>query len=98
MIAVHKSLDPILIKEHSDEFELLTVEVKLGNKDVRVISGYGPQENWNLQEKMPFFRALEEEIIKAKSNDKLVFIQLDANSKLGPNIIPGDPHAQSANG
>ena len=43
LIGVHKSLDPILIEEYSDEFELLVVEVKLGEKYVRIISGYGPQ-------------------------------------------------------
>ena len=59
----------------------------MGSKDVRVISGYGPQENWNLEEQKSFFRALEGENIKAKSNDKLVYMQLDAHSKLGPNII-----------
>ena len=57
LIGVHKSLDPVLIEEQSDDFELLPVEVKLGNKDVRVISGYGPQEK-------PFFKALEGEIRK----------------------------------
>ena len=46
LIAVHKSLDPVLIEEYDDEFELLVVEVKLGPKDVRVISGYGPQEEF----------------------------------------------------
>ena len=40
----------------------------------------------------------EEEIVKAKSNDKIVYIQLDANSKLGPEMIEGDPHAQTDNG
>ena len=54
LIAIHKSLDPILISEYSDEFELIVVEVKLGNKYVRIMSGYGPQENWKLEEKMPF--------------------------------------------
>ena len=28
----------------------------------------------------------------------LVCMELDANSKLGPKIIPGDPHSQSENG
>ena len=41
-MAAHKSLDPILI----EEFELLVIEVKMGGRDVRVITGYGPQENW----------------------------------------------------
>ena len=81
LIGVHKSLDPILIEEYSEEFELLVVEVKLGNKDVRVMSGYGPQENWQLEDRMPFFRALEKEIVKAQMMDKLVLIQMDANRK-----------------
>ena len=47
---------------------------------------------------MPFFQALEEEIVKAKARDKAVYIQMDANSKLGPTFIDGDPHVQSENG
>ena len=46
---------------------------------------------------MPFFRALEEEIVKAKMNDKVLDIQLDANSKLGPEWISGGPHKQTSN-
>jgi hypothetical protein len=83
---------------YSEEFELLVVEVIIGGKSVRVITGYGPQENWKLEERTPFFNALEEEIVKAKSSEKAVYIQLDANSKLGPQVIQGDPHAQSDNG
>ena len=47
---------------------------------------------------MPFFRSLEEEIAKAKFNDKKIYIQFDANSKLGPDVIKGDPHTESENG
>ena len=86
------------MEEHSDEFELLVVEVKLGEKDVRIISGYGPQENWKREERLPFFRTLEEEIKKAKMNGKYIFIQMDANAKLGPDVIKGDPCQQSDNG
>ena len=76
----------------------MVVEIKLGQKDARIISGYGPQENWSIEERTPFFNALEEEIVKAKTNDKLVYIQMDANCKLGPQIIEGDTHSQSVNG
>ena len=55
-------------------------------------------ENWNIEDRMPFFRAIEEEIVKAKMSDKVIYIQIDANSKLGPEWITGDPHKQSANG
>ena len=98
LIAAHKSLKPVLIEEYSEEFELLVIEVKLGNKDIRVMSGYGPQENLSKEERLSFFAKLEEEVVKAKMNNKEVFIEMDANSKLGENIINGDPHKQSDNG
>ena len=98
LIGVHKSLDPILIEEYSEDYELLVVEVKLGGRDTRLISDYGPQENWKMEEKMKFFGALEVEILNAKLHSKAVYIQMDANSKLGPDFIKGDPHPQSENG
>ena len=98
LIGAHKSLNPILIEEYSEDFELLVIEVTIGGKDIRNISGYGPQENWPKEQRTPFFEALEQEVIKAKSNNKLVLVQMDANSKLGPKIIKGDPHTQSDNG
>ena len=48
------------------------------------MSGYGPQEGWKDEEKMPFFVALEEEISKAHMAGKSIIIELDAISKLGP--------------
>ena len=54
LIGAHKSLDPVLIEEYSDEFELIVVEVRLGTMDTRIISGYGPQENWKMEQKLPF--------------------------------------------
>ena len=98
MIGVHQALGPFLIKEYNNEFELLVVEVKIRDKEIRVISGYGPQENWPEVERIPFFLALEEEIAKAEMLGKSVIIELDANSMLGPLIIKGDPHPQSQNG
>ena len=47
---------------------------------------------------MPFFIALKEEIVKASLHGKGVYIEMDANSKLGPKEIDGDPHQQSENG
>ena len=62
------------------------------------MTGYGPQENWETNEKMPFFVALEKEISKAVMSGKLVVIELDANSKLGSTYVENDPHEMSANG
>ena len=65
LVGAYKSLDPVLVEEYSEDFELLVVELKMGNLDTRIITGYGPQENWKMDQKLPFFRALEEEIKKA---------------------------------
>ena len=46
LIACHEDLKPKLIEEYEDDFELLVVEIKVNEKDIKVISGYGPQENW----------------------------------------------------
>ena len=47
------------MEEYSEEFELLVVEVNINGEEVRIITGYGPQENWKSEDKKPFFRALE---------------------------------------
>ena len=98
LVGVHVGLKPMLIKEYSDDFELIVVEMNVAGKEVRIISGYGPQETWKENERMPFFLALEEEICKAEMLGKSIIIQMDANSKLGPEIVQLDPHGQSING
>ena len=65
LIAIHKDLNPKLIEEYNKEFELLVVEVEVKGKEIHVISGCGPQENWLEENRMPFFIALETEIEKA---------------------------------
>ena len=47
---------------------------------------------------MPFFTKLEEEIVSAKLANKAIIIQMDANSKLGKEIVPNNPKEQSQNG
>ena len=56
LLAVHKALSPVLVKEYSEEFELLVVESKIGGKEIRIITGYGPQENWQKHLECPWRR------------------------------------------
>ena len=98
LIASHISLNPKLIESYEDEFELLVVDLDLKEKKIRVISGYGPQENWSEEKRRPFFVALETEIEKANLAGKSVIIELDANAKMGKKYISGDPHDISPNG
>ena len=41
---------------------------------------------------------LDQEIEDAKSNGRMICIQMDANAKFGSDVIKGDPHKISANG
>ena len=98
MIAGHKALNSMLITQYEEEFELLVVEIELKEKQIRIISSYGPPENWLEEKRMPFFIALEAEIEKAALADRSVIIKMDANAKLGAKYIKGDPHDISPNG
>ena len=62
------------------------------------MSGYGPQENWEEHERTPFFEAVESEVASAELEGRSIIICMDANSKLGPDFIKGDPNPQSRNG
>ena len=97
-IAIHEDLKPKLIHEYNDEFELLVVEIMTEKESVRIVSGYGPQENLEEEKRRPFFLALETEIEKSELAGVSVIIELDANSKLGKQYIPNDPHGMSPNG
>ena len=98
MCAVKDYLNPKLIEEYNDPFELLVVEIEVGDRGIRIITGCGPQENWDEDKRMPFFIALESEIVKSELAGKSTIVELDANSKLGPEHIANDPHKMSANG
>ena len=98
LIASHKSLNPRLVESYEEEFELLVVEIEVKDRTIRVISGYGPQENWPEEKRRPFFVALETEVEKANLAGKSIIIELDANAKLGKKYIPNDPHEISPNG
>lgn len=99
LMGVHKSFNPKLINVYDQEnFELIIVEAKVANKEMRFITGYGPQENWSEEEKLQFFVSLDQEISRAQLSNKSVFIAFDANSKMGQEYIPNDPHNMSPNG
>ena len=62
LVAINEDLNLKLIAEYAEEFELLVVEVDTEDTSIRVISGYGPQENLEEEKRLPFFIALETEI------------------------------------
>ena len=96
LTAVHKNLNPVSVGDDSEE-EVLVVEAQLLDKKVRFINAYEPQEN-EVENSKSFFPKLYEVVKSAKIAGTLICIELDANSKLGPAVIPGDPKRQSKNG
>ena len=98
---VHENFEPMLIprtKSSKMEENFLVVEAKLGKSKVRYLNAYGVQENASSSDKMEFYSILDEEVENAFNNNCLVCVQLDANGKLGNEIINGDPNEISPNG
>jgi hypothetical protein len=96
--AIDLNLDPVLIESSNGESEILVVQCKVGNQKIRVINGYGPQEDEPLRVRLQFWQAMEQEIVSAKSENCMILIEMDANAKLGNEIITQDPHKMSDNG
>ena len=98
LTAIEENLSPVLISSLSTESELLVVQIEAGEKKIRIFNGYGPQEQDNIEKITTFWQDLETEVINAKDENCMILIQMDANAKLGPEIIPHDPHSITSNG
>ena len=66
LLGAHKDLKPFLIKQYEDEFELIVVEIEIKGEQVRVITGYGPQETWPEAQRYPFFVVFDAEILESR--------------------------------
>ena len=99
LTAINKSLDPVLIQAVNDDMEILVVQCSIGQENIRIINGYGPQEDDPINRKLTFGQTMEQEINNA-SNDAncMTLIQMDGNAKLGKKIIKQDPHEITENG
>ena len=98
---VHENFEPVLVpNNHSSKMNenILVVEAKLGKSSIRYINAYGVQENSSISEIIEFYAILDQEIEESISNNCLICLQMDANGKLGNEIINGDPNSLSLNG
>ena len=98
LIAGLATLDPVLIFEGDSECEVLTVEVTLQKKRIRVIAGYGPQECAPVVVRETYRNTMEEQVIRAQLSGCSIIIAEDSNAKLGPEWLADDPHPISDNG
>ena len=87
LLAIHKTLDPVLIFEGDNDVELLVVQGEIGKQSIRFFNAYGPQEDDSIEKTLGFYERLEEEVKQALVDNCLVLIESDANAKLGPEVI-----------
>ena len=98
-IGVKKELPSTLIREGGEDVECLTVQVEVGQQELLIVCGYGPQENAGTTRKEDFWQYLEREVDEATREEKMLVIQMDSNAWLGRGRIPGDPNQiQNSNG
>ena len=98
LTAIDHNLDPVLIQSDDEDCEILVVQCNLGKQKLRIINGYGPQEDEPLIKRMKFWETIEQEVVSAKEEKCMILIELDANAKLGSKIIRNDPNNISENG
>ena len=99
LTAVKHELEPVLIYQSEEASEVMVVQVKVGDRNIRIFNAYGPQEvDVSPQTKLHFWQSIEKEIISAQDSGCEIIIELDANAKVGSSIILGDPNPQSENG
>ena len=79
--------------------EILVVQTKMDDLNLRIINAYGPQESDTDKDNIfQFWQDLEKEIIWAKEQNCKILIQMDANAKVGSDVITNDPNKLSCNG
>ena len=97
MTGIHENLNPVFIFEDIN-LEILVIQIRIANISIRIINAYGPQEYAGNEKILRFYSTLDQVFQNAKFDDCLIVCQLDANAKVGFNIIQGDPYPQSPNG
>ena len=95
--AVLEDLNPLEVSAFED-IELLVVQCEVGNLKIRIMNAYGPQEDDEAKTINQFWQAVETEVIIAKQEECLIVLQLDANAKIGKELLPNDPNSRSKNG
>ena len=98
MTVVDEDLEPVLVSCGNEDIDVIAVQTKVGNNRIRVINGYGPQEDEDKQQLLNFWHEIKKEVISAKDNECMMIIEMDANAKVGREVIANDPHNQTNNG
>jgi hypothetical protein len=93
-LGVNESLEFTLLNEGDDETEVISVLVVVGDIPIRVIVGYGVQENAS---KEKFWDFIETEVNQAELEEQGIIIQMDGNLHAGDSLVKDDPNPQNMN-
>ena len=77
-IGVNRDLPSTLLRG-GEEVECLTVEVQVGQQELVVVCGYGPQVYAIPSRKEKFWEFLDKEVQEASREDKMLLAQIDSN-------------------
>ena len=74
---MNKTFESTFISEGDDDTEVISVLVTIGNMPIRIIVGYGVQENAQKEKKEKFWDHIEKEIIDAEKEEQGIILQMD---------------------
>ena len=97
-LGVNKMFESTFITEGDDETEVMSVLVVVGSIPIRVIVGYGVQENASKEKKDKFWDFIEKEVNDAEALGQGILLQMDGNLHAGEELIKNDPNPQNVNG
>ena len=87
-LGVNKDIESTLIRDGDDQTEVISVQAVFAEIPVRIVVGYGPQENSLLEKKSKFWDFIENEVNEAELEGHGVIIQMDGNLHAGQDLIP----------
>ena len=97
-VGIENNIESTLIREGDDNIEALSIQIILKQLPVRIIVGYGPQENDNIDKKTQFWNFIEQEINEAEIAEHGIILQMDGNLHAGPGLVKNDPNPINRNG
>ena len=81
-IGVKKEMPSTLIREGGEDAECLTVQDEVGQQELVVVCGYGPQENAGMERNEIFWQYLEREVEEAAREEKMLVMLEDGLQRL----------------
>ena len=97
-LGIDKQFESVFVRGGNDDLEIMSVVFYINNLAVRVLVGYGPQENDSKEKKDAFWNFLDTEVVEAELEGQGLVIQFDGNLHAGQDLIKNDPNPQNQNG